>query len=101
MATKLSCDWPNTLPLALATPMTSKGVPSMPIDFPMGSVLGKKRSLKSGAEEDHVQVAAVLDVGEEAAAVICELVMTAQLEVAPITWTPSTRSVPYVSFRRG
>src|SRR3989441_2043594 len=41
ISTKLSCDWPNTLPMALATPTTSYACEPARMVLPMGSTLVK------------------------------------------------------------
>ena len=65
--TKLSCELPNTLPSALATPTTSYGLPSIGDGLADGSTPSKKRVADVVADERHGGVAAHLFVGDAAA----------------------------------
>ncbi len=61
---KPSCDWPNTLPLALATPITVNGRPFDLDFFADGIRVCKKVALHIGADDGYHGAVPVLNFGK-------------------------------------
>ena len=94
MIRKLSCDWPNTEPFALATPTTSNGTPSAVMVCPMGLTPAKNLSLRSCPMNATFMWRSFSISERKRPSSASRLVITPIFGDAPCKPTPSEISVP-------